>query len=224
MTSLRVCNASVLSGRKISRVTVKQPLHNITRGSAFNTDSRVRDGGTGAGGRVPPGAFTWKIFLTYREKRDKEKKGGKWRRKKGRWKIWNGRGKGMKLSYMKLSRRLFFFFCLSLFETTEICLGSTKMEISTRKKHFTLGKNRENLLCPHPPKKNIPLTPLCTDDLFSPKDETPMLLDISYWCMVMSYRNISYVSLFNSSQLAKMKKEYSWHVPAIKFIGMKQLV
>ena len=30
--------------------------------------------------------------------------------------------------------------------------------------------------------------------------------------------------LINSSQLAKMKKEYFWHVPAIKFIGMKQLV
>ena len=25
-------------------------------------------------------------------------------------------------------------------------------------------------------------------------------------------------------QLAKMKKEYSWHVPAMKFIGMKQFV
>ena len=30
--------------------------------------------------------------------------------------------------------------------------------------------------------------------------------------------------LVNGWQLAKMKKEYSWHVPAIKFIGMKQLV
>ena len=28
----------------------------------------------------------------------------------------------------------------------------------------------------------------------------------------------------NGSQLAKMKKEYSWHVPAMKFTGMKQLV
>ena len=28
----------------------------------------------------------------------------------------------------------------------------------------------------------------------------------------------------NGSQLAKMKKEYSCHAPAIKFIGMKQLV
>ena len=27
----------------------------------------------------------------------------------------------------------------------------------------------------------------------------------------------------NGWQLAKMKKEYSWHVPAMKFIGMKQL-
>ena len=33
-----------------------------------------------------------------------------------------------------------------------------------------------------------------------------------------------YVLLINGSQLAKMKKEYSWHVPAMKFIGMKQLV
>ena len=31
---------------------------------------------------------------------------------------------------------LFFFFCFSLFETTEICFGSTKMEISTGKKAF----------------------------------------------------------------------------------------
>ena len=38
------------------------------------------------------------------------------------------------------------------FETTEICLGSTKMEISTVKKHFTPGKNWEKWLCP--PKKD----------------------------------------------------------------------
>ena len=31
-------------------------------------------------------------------------------------------------------------------------------------------------------------------------------------------------NFINRWQLAKMKKEYSWHVPAIKFIGMKQLV
>ena len=39
----------------------------------------------------------------------------------------------------------FFRFCLSLFETTEIiCLGCTKMKISTGKKHFTLGKKSGN--------------------------------------------------------------------------------
>ena len=31
------------------------------------------------------------------------------------------------------------------------------------------------------------------------------------------------VTQFYGSQLEKMKKEYSWHVPAIKFIGLKQL-
>ena len=30
--------------------------------------------------------------------------------------------------------------------------------------------------------------------------------------------------LFNGWQLAKNEKEYSWHVPVMKFIGMKQLV
>ena len=29
---------------------------------------------------------------------------------------------------------------------------------------------------------------------------------------------------FNGSEVAKNEKEYSWHVPAIKFTGMKQLV
>ena len=28
----------------------------------------------------------------------------------------------------------------------------------------------------------------------------------------------------NGSQLAKMKREYSWHAPAMKFTRMKQLV
>ena len=32
------------------------------------------------------------------------------------------------------------------------------------------------------------------------------------------------LSTINGSQLAKMKKEYSWRVPAMKFIGTKQLV
>ena len=40
---------------------------------------------------------------------------------------------------------------------------------------------------------------------------------IFFWLQIQNFS-------FNRSHLAKMKKEYSWHVPAIKFIGMKQLV
>ena len=38
---------------------------------------------------------------------------------------------------------VFVLFCFSLFEATAICLGFTKMETSTRKEHFTLGKIRK---------------------------------------------------------------------------------
>ena len=72
--------------------------------------------------------LTGKFLLTYWEKRDKEKK-GKWSRregksKTGKWKIENGRRE----SY-KTRRGFFFFFGLSLFKTTKICFGSTKMQI-----------------------------------------------------------------------------------------------
>ena len=41
------------------------------------------------------------------------------------------KGNGMKMSKGPF---FFFFFCLSLFETTKTCLRCTKMEISTEKK------------------------------------------------------------------------------------------
>ena len=38
-------------------------------------------------------------------------------------------------------------------------------------------------------------------------------------------KGIRFISdLLSGWQLAEMKKEYSWHVPAMKFIGMKQLL
>ena len=61
-----------------------------------------------------------------------EKKRRKIKRKVVNWK-W--KEKCMKL-YMKMSS--------GLFETTEICLGFTKMQIPTGKKHFTLGKIRKS--------------------------------------------------------------------------------
>ena len=87
-----------------------------------------------------------KFLLTYRENGGKEERG---KREKGeekkenlkwmRWKIENGRGKDMKM------RRGLFFFCLLRFETTYICLGSTKMDNFYRESlYFTPGKNREN--------------------------------------------------------------------------------
>ena len=49
------------------------------------------------------------------------------------------------------------FFSLSLFKTTEICFGSTKMGIY-REKAFHTGKKTGKLTLP--PQKTIPLTPL----------------------------------------------------------------
>ena len=40
----------------------------------------------------------------------------------------------------------------------------------------------------------------------------------------MKFLTLDVRKAINGWQLAKMKKEYSWHVPAMKFIGMKQLV
>ena len=42
----------------------------------------------------------------------------------------------------------FFFFCFSLFETTEICFGSTKMEISTGKKKNITQREKSPLKGP----------------------------------------------------------------------------
>ena len=53
---------------------------------------------------------------------------------------------------------VFFFLRFSLFKTTKICFGSTKMEICYREKAFQAGKNiRKNYFAP---QKNFPVTPL----------------------------------------------------------------
>ena len=59
---------------------------------------------------------------------------------KGRRKMKIGRGKCTKIS-RGLLFFFFFFFCFSLCETSEICLGSTKMEISTGKKSILRQEN-----------------------------------------------------------------------------------
>ena len=60
----------------------------------------------------------------------------------------------------------FFFVCFSLFETTEICLGCTKMEnLFQEKAYFTPGKNQEKVKSFAPSEKHIPLRPLYTASL-----------------------------------------------------------
>ena len=58
------------------------------------------------------------------EKKGNCKRGGKLKMK----------GEGYENELRTFFLSFFFFFCLSLFETTEMCLGCTKMEISTGKK------------------------------------------------------------------------------------------
>ena len=110
----------------------------------------------GGGGR----ALTGKFLLAHQEKRGKEKK-GTWRRKegklkKGRLKIENRRDESYKIRRGPLF--FFFFFFFSLFKTTEICFGSTRMGIFYQEKSFHAGKKSGNMTLP--PMKNIPLTPL----------------------------------------------------------------
>ena len=112
---------------------------------------------TGRGrGKVPPRNFSMGNFCWPTGKKGARKKGKKGVRK------WKGGGKEAKLEReevenwkckgigMKMSRSPpFFFFCLSLFETTQICSGSTKMDKFARKNHIShREKNQENWLCP----------------------------------------------------------------------------
>ena len=97
-------------------------------------------------GRVPPDIFHREIFFDLLE-------------------IENGRGKIKKVSRGPVSflNFIYLFICLSPFETTEICLGSTKMDyFFTGKKHISSQeKIGESDLPPPPPKifliLNIPL-------------------------------------------------------------------
>ena len=92
-----------------------------------------------------PDAFHQEIFADLPGNRGKEK-GEKKRRKivEGKWKLRNGRVK-------KMSRGL--FFCFSHFQTTKICLGSTKMKISTGKKHLSCWEKKSEKSDCAPPEK-----------------------------------------------------------------------
>ena len=96
--------------------------------------------------------LTRKFLVTYQEKRGMKKgENGEEKKenKKRGWKIENGRRKSYKMRRGPLFFFFFFLFFFSLFKTTEICFGSTKMGVFCWKKAFhTGGKNQEKWLCP----------------------------------------------------------------------------
>ena len=83
-------------------------------------------------------------------------KEGKWRGKEKNCKREGGKLKMEVGINLKMSRGpfffffnyLFIFFCFSLLKMTKICFGLLIWKFSTRKKHFTPGKNQEKLLYP----------------------------------------------------------------------------
>ena len=86
----------------------------------------------------------WEISADLPGKKRQGKKGKEVKVEKKRRKT----VKGQKLQNEDKMRRGFFF-CLSLFKTTKICFGSTKMEIFYREKSILFQeKNQEKWLCP----------------------------------------------------------------------------
>ena len=83
------------------------------------------------------GNFCWPT-----RKREARKKRESGEEKKENQKREGGKLKleGGKVTKWKWGEDFFFFFCFSLFKTTEICFGSTKMGIFYRKKEFHTGK------------------------------------------------------------------------------------
>ena len=159
-----------------------------------NLNSR-HSGITGRGGQsAPQRLLTRKFLLNYQVKRGQEKreKGENWEEKKENCKRegWKLKGEGVKVTkhrkkvedlffffvvvfFVVFVFVLFFFFCLSLFKTTKICFGSTKMEIFYWEKSFLAGKKiRKNDFAPSEKfsleywvvlaKKKKTLSPVCT--------------------------------------------------------------
>ena len=97
--------------------------------------------GRGRGGRVSPQRLlTGKFLLTYWEKRGKEnRENGTEKKENWKWK---------EESYKKREKTFFFFFCSSLFKTTEICFGSIKMGIFYSEKAFHAAKKSGKMTLP----------------------------------------------------------------------------
>ena len=108
----------------------------------------------GRGAECPPEISDWEISadLPGKKRQGKKEKGVKIEKK--RRKIVKGKVENLKWKVEKLQNEeriffflffflFFFFFLLSLFKTTNICFGSTKMEIFYREKAFHAGKKNQ---------------------------------------------------------------------------------
>ena len=124
----------------------------------------INSGVTGGGGQSAPRDFWLGNFCWLTGKREARKKG---RMEQKRRKIKKGKVENWKWKEEKLlneERTFFFFFFFfkfiylffSLFKTSEICFGSTKMGIFYQEKAFHAGKNIRKMIFP-PPLLHMPL-------------------------------------------------------------------
>ena len=125
------------------------------------TINAISSGVTG-GGRVPLETFDREISADLtgkreaREKKENGEKEGKLRR------VENWKWKEEKLQNEERT----FFFYFSLFKTTEICFGSTKIEIFFRETAFYAGKKIRKNDCA--PSDIFPVTPLAISPVTAP--------------------------------------------------------
>ena len=114
--------------------------------------------GGGRGSRVPPRDFWLGNFCRHTRKKEARKKRKRGKMEKKRRKIVKGKVENWKWKKGKFENeeRTFFFF--SLFKTTKICFGATKMEIFYWEKAFHAGKKFRKMILP--PQKNFPFKPL----------------------------------------------------------------
>ena len=109
-----------------------------------------------AGGRVPPETSDWEISADLPGKKMQGKRGKGVKIEKKRRKIVKGKVENWKWKVEKLQNEertffffFFFFFCFSLFKTTKISFGSTKMDIFYRENAFhAVKKIRKNEFAP----------------------------------------------------------------------------
>ena len=148
---------SLMSFKDFHKNNIQQNTWNHTKLlSSFQFIEKVTSSGiTGRGWQgekcpPPPETSDWKISADIPDKKRQGKKGKGVEIEKKRMKIVKGKVENWKWKVEKWGEAFFFFFfCLSLFKTTKICFGSTKVVIFYQEKAFHAGKKiRKNDFAP----------------------------------------------------------------------------